>query len=484
MNRLETQLRYPIVLLSIALLATGCARNPATGGLELMLVSEAQEIEMGRQADPAIVAQFGLLDDQGLQDYVADLGAQLAARSERPQLPWTFRVVDDPIVNAFALPGGYIYMSRGILAHFNSESQLVSVLGHEIGHVTARHSAAQMSQAQLAQLGLGVGVVLLPDLADFAGLAQTGLGLLFLKFGRDDERQADALGFRYLTRIGYNPRDMPEVFAMLGRVSGASGGPGIPVWLSTHPDPGDRQQRVEAMIAQSGQDFSNATVNAREYLRRLDGLVYGENPREGYFREQLFLHPDMRFQIEFPAGWATANTKQAVMAQSPNEDAIMRLSLADGTSAVGAAQDFVSQEGVEGGRIQTTTVNGYPAAAAEFSAQSDQTALRGAVTFVEYGGAVFGLLGYSTSQGWAGYSQVVRQSMQSFNQLTDRTALTAQPMRMRIVTLDRAMTLGQFNQRYPSSIPLETLAILNQVEVGTTLPTGQLVKRVVGEPAR
>jgi predicted Zn-dependent protease len=484
MMKLNTRLRYPTALISLAILASGCARNPATGGLELMLVSEGQEIEMGRQADPSIVAQFGLLDDQGLQQYVANLGGQLAARSERPQLPWTFRVVDDPIVNAFALPGGYIYISRGILAHFNSESQLVSVLGHEIGHVTARHSAAQMSQAQLAQLGLGVGVVLLPDLADYAGFAQAGLGLLFLKFGRDDERQADALGFRYLTRIGYNPRDMPGVFAMLGRVSEASGGPGMPIWLSTHPDPGDREQRVEAMIAQSGQDFSNATVNSESYLRRLDGLVYGENPREGYFREQLFLHPDMRFQIEFPAGWATANMKRTVMAQSPNEDAIMQLTLADGSSAALAARDFVSQEGVQGGPVQTTTIGGYPAATAEFSAQSDQTALRGAVTFVEYGGSVFSLLGYSTSQGWPGYAQAVRSSMRSFEQLTDRTALAVQPMRMRIVRLDRAMTLAQFNQRYPSSIPLETLAILNQVEAGTRLPAGQMVKRIVGNPPR
>jgi predicted Zn-dependent protease len=223
-------------------LSSGCARNPATGGLELMLVSESQEIAMGQQTDPAVVAQFGLYDDPSLQQYVANLGAQLAANSERPNLPWTFRVVDDPIVNAFALPGGFIYVSRGILGHFNSESQLVSVLGHEIGHVTARHSAAQMSQQQLAQLGLGVGVVLLPDLADYAGLAQAGLGLLFLKFGRDDERQADALGFRYLTRIGYDPREMPGVFNMLGRVSEAGGGRGMPVWLSTHPDPGDREQ--------------------------------------------------------------------------------------------------------------------------------------------------------------------------------------------------------------------------------------------------
>ncbi len=449
-----------------------------------MLVSEGQEIQMGREADPSVVAQFGLYDDQALQQYVAGLGARLAANSERPQLPWTFRVVDDPIVNAFALPGGFIYVSRGILSHFNSESQLVSVLGHEIGHVTARHSASQMSRAQLAQVGLVAGVVLLPDLADYAGFAQAGLGLLFLKFGRDDERQADGLGFRYMTRVGYDPREMPGVFAMLGRVSEASGGPGIPVWLSTHPDPGDREQRVASMIAQSGQDFSGATVGSREYLQRLDGMVYGDNPREGYFRDQLFLHPDMRFQIAFPAGWATANLRQAVMAQSPNEDAIMQLTVSEATSATAAARDFVAQEGVQGGNVQATSVNGLRAATAEFTAQSDNVTLRGAVTFVEYEGNVFRLLGYSTSDGWRGYATAVRQSMGSFNRLTDQTALSTQPMRLRIVTLDRAMTLEEFNRRYPSSVPIETLAILNQVEVGERLAAGQLVKRIVGDPAR
>jgi len=228
-----------VLIMAAATAATGCVTNPATGARQLILVSERQEIQLGMDADPQISASYGLYPDSAIQQYVRTLGEELAATSERPQLPWTFRVVDDPVVNAFALPGGFIYVTRGIMAYFGSEAELASVLGHEIGHVTARHSAAQMSQAQLAQLGLGVGVVLLPELADYAGLAQAGLGLLFLKFGRDDERQADGLGFRYMTRVGYDPREMPGVFAMLGRVSEASGSPGIPVWLSTHPDPGD-----------------------------------------------------------------------------------------------------------------------------------------------------------------------------------------------------------------------------------------------------
>ncbi|HXV85129.1 MAG TPA: M48 family metallopeptidase, partial [Gemmatimonadales bacterium] len=220
-----------------------CAVNPATGERQLMLVSEGQEIAMGREADPQISGQYGLYPDTALQGYVRALGQRLTAVSERPGLPWSFRVVDDPIINAFAVPGGFLYVTRGILAHFNSEAELVAVLGHEIGHVTARHSASQMSQQQLAQVGLVAGMVLAPRFQDFAGVAQAGLGLMFLKFSRDDERQADELGLRYLVRARYDPREMPKVFAMLASVSQGEDGNRLPSWLSTHPDPVDRQQR-------------------------------------------------------------------------------------------------------------------------------------------------------------------------------------------------------------------------------------------------
>ncbi len=473
-------------LLLAANLTSGCAVNPATGQRQLMLVSEGQEIAMGQEADPAISAMFGIYDDADLQQYVARLGDSLAAISERPQLPWTFRVVDDPIVNAFALPGGFIYVSRGIMAHFNSEAQLVSVLGHEIGHVTARHSASQMSEQQLAQLGLVAGAIVVPDVAArYGGIAQQALGILFLKFSRDDERQADMLGFRYMTRVGYDPREMPGVFDMLGRVTEAGGGRGLPVWLSTHPDPGDRQQRIGALIAESGQDFIGATVGERRYLLKLHGLVYGPNPREGFFRDQLFLHPDLEFQITFPAGWQTVNQKTAVMAQSPNEDAILQLTLAEAASSPGeAAQVFVGQEGVNAGAVQTGTIGGFPSATAVFAAETEQGILRGAVTFIQYGDNIYRLLAFSTSAAWSSYQQTVANSVASFARLTDQSALSVQPVRLSIIELPQAMTIEAFNQRYPSSIPVETLAILNQVQLGTRMPRGSLVKRMVGEPAR
>jgi predicted Zn-dependent protease len=445
-----------------------------------MLVSEGQEIAMGQEYDPQIVSQFGLYDDAAMQEVVSSVGSRMAAASERPNLPWTFRVVDDPLINAFAVPGGFVYMTRGILAHFDSEAQMAAVIGHEIGHITARHSASQISRQQIAQVGLGVGVILAPQLADFAGLASAGLSVLFLKFSRDNERQADDLGFRYMTNSGYDPRGMIDVFEMLNRVSGHQEGGGIPNWLSTHPDPGDRQERITAAISAAGRDFSNAREAKREYVLRLHGMVYGENPRDGFFREALFLHPDLEFRFEFPSGWTTANQSHAVLAQSPNEDAMIQLQLSEASDALSGLQAFIAQEGVTGGQINQGLVNGLRAASADFSAQSDQTALRGRVSFIEYSGRVYQALGFSVEAQWATYQSGISRTLGSFAQLTDRSALSVQPMRISVIAADRSMTLRQFNERYPSSVPLEELAMINQAEPYTAFAEGDLVKRIVG----
>jgi predicted Zn-dependent protease len=463
--------------------AASCAVNPATGEREFMLVSEGQEIQMGMQADPSIVSQYGLYPDDDLQAYVAGIGAKLAARSERPELPWTFRVVDDPVVNAFALPGGFIYITRGILAYFGSEAELAAVMGHEIGHVTARHSAQQMTQQQLAQVGLVAGAVLVPE--EFSqlvlGVGGTGLQLMFLKFGRDDERQADDLGMRYMIRGDYDAREMPDVYAMLSRVSSSGGGERAPEWLSTHPDPENREQRM--LTALDTLPSNGVVVNRDGYLRRLDGLVYGVNPREGFFRESQFLHPDLRFRIEFPAGWKTANYKAGVVAMSPNEDALLQLTLAEGTSADGAARAFAAQEGIQGGAVDAASVNGLTAALTTFSSTTDQgTGVRGSVMFIEYGGAVYQVLGFAAADRWSGHAAVAASTQRSFTELTDPRALAVQPLRLAIVTLDRSMTLEEFNRRYPSEIGPDRVALLNGVDAGTALPRGTLIKRVVGGP--
>jgi predicted Zn-dependent protease len=468
-----------MVVLSV--FVTGCATNPATGERHINLYNEAQEIQIGRDSDQQIRASFGLYPDQQLADYVAELGSKLASKSERPNLPWTFRVLDDPTVNAFALPGGYIYVTRGILAYLNNEAELAGVMGHEIGHVNAQHSVYRMSSQQLTQLGLGVGMILSPELAKYGQLASTGLGLLFLKFSRDDETQADELGLRYMGRENYDPKEMVAVMAMLDGVSQSAGGGRIPEWLSTHPNPGNRKEHIQGLINMREDAYAGSKVNRQWYLERIDGLVFGKNPREGFFEENTFYHPDLKFRCDFPKGWETTNMKQGVVGASPPQDAIIQITLTDKHSIEAAAREFFSQEGITAGTRQTGEINGLPEVSGEFTVNTEQGALRGKVTFIDYEDIVYQLLGYSTEQSWPSYATVVNSSIRSFDELTDPKILAVQPLRLEIVTLDEPMTFKEFKRRYPSSVSSETLGLINRVKPNDRLDEGTMLKRVVGE---
>lgn len=468
-----------LALTAVGCVVFGCYVNPATGKEQFSLYSESQEVSMGRDADPQIVASMGAYQDSSVQAYVARVGRELAAVSERPGLPWTFRVIDDPVVNAFAVPGGYIYITRGIMAHLTSEAQLAGVVGHEIGHVTARHSVTQMTKQQLLQIGVGVGVMLEPKLQKYSGLIGSGMQLLFLKFSRDDEKQADDLGLRYMIRDGNDPREMDDIFAMLQRVSGGSGGGRIPEWMSTHPDPENRVGRIQRALDTMSINYSATTVGRDQYLRTIDGLMYGQNPREGFFEGTAFYHPDMAFQFLFPEGWQTYNDKQGVIAASPEQDALVQITLASGSSPQAAANGFFSQQGISAGAVQSTTINGLSAVGGDFQAATDQGTLAGNATFIAHSGLVFQILGYTALEGWSNYSSTVRSSIRSFARLSDQSKLSMQPMRLKIEAAPQAMTLNEFHRRYPSVVSLDEVALINQLEPTTRLASGQLVKRVV-----
>jgi predicted Zn-dependent protease len=469
-------LRSGAVLAVAAILA--CATNPATGKKELMLVSEGQEIALGQQEDQKAVASFGVYDDPALQDYVAQLGHSIAERAERPKLPWTFRLVDDSAVNAFALPGGFVYMTRGILAYLDSEAELAMVMGHEVGHVTARHSASQMSSQQLMSLGMGIGMIAVPELRKYGDLAQLGLGLLFLKFGRDDENEADTLGLRYSVRLDYDAAEGAQAFRVLDQLSEQSEAGRVPGWLSTHPDPGDRYRRLLATVREQGLEGGN--VRREAYLKRLDGMTFGENPREGFFRDNAFYHPDLRFRYELPRGFKGQNTKQAVWAVSPNGDAVFQLTLAEGDSPDLAAREFFGDQQIRTLDADRTTVNGLSAVVGTFDATSGQTLVRGVAGFVRLEGHVYRLIGYTGRADWSRYSRSFAQSISSFGPLRESWALDVQPRRVDVVVPRRELTLAQFMSRYPSTVPKSTIAIINQLDRGGTFKAGQQAKRVTG----
>ncbi len=448
----------------------------------LSLVSESQEIQMGQQFSQEVEASMPLVDDPELQAYVEGVGLALAAVSERPDLPWSFRVVDDPVVNAFALPGGPVYVTRGILAHFSSEAEMAAVLGHEIGHITARHSVEQISRAQLAGIGLAVGSILSRDVARYSGLASQGLQVLFLSFGRDDEHESDMLSVRYAGRVDYDVRESVTMHEKLDRIGDLSNGGGIPSWLSTHPSSEDRIERLHALV-DTIPGLADAKLGRDEYLFHIDGLVYGEDPRQGYFAESLFLHPDLRFQIRFPDGWQTANLPSVVGSQAPSQDAIVQLTLAsEGSSHDEAASAFFSQDGLSSGRVGRERINGLPATMGSFLTQTEQGVLEGIAAFLDHGGLTYRIMGYTVQGRLTNYQNAFLRFIRSFAVLTDRAALSVEPMRIELYTLQRASSIAELARRKPTPASEARLAILNGVLETERIPAGRTIKWVVGEP--
>lgn len=456
-----------------------CATNPVTGKRELSLISEAQEIQMGREASSGDVQRVGEYANGPAQALVNRIGKDMAAKSERPQLPWEFHLLDDAAVNAFAYPGGFIFVTRGLMTYLNSEAELAEVIGHEIGHVTAKHTVSAMSTQQLTQIGLVGASILSPKIAQFGDVIGASAGLLFLKFGRDDELQADALGFRYSLNLGYDVRESPKVFATLGRLSGDAGAR-IPEWQSTHPDPGNRVQRAEQRLTGvSAADLAKTKVNRDAYLRIVDGMVFGEDPRQGFFRDALFLHPSLRFQLNLPTGWKKANLPSAVIAQSADGGAQFQLVPGSGTPKDAVSQ-FVGQEGITVRQRGTLNINGIPAELADFEATTEQGTLRGTVASLTFRNVTYMMMGIAAAQAPAQYLTEISSTIRSFREVTDPAVLNVQPARVQLVTLPEAMTGQTFMQRYPSTVDANQVYIANGIEAGTNLPKGMLMKRVVG----
>jgi predicted Zn-dependent protease len=271
------------------------------------------------------------------------------------------------------------------------------------------------------------------------------------------------------------------VFRTLGRVSTASGADRIPAWLSTHPAPEDRFERLTQEIAALPPETRKGTVGRDSYLERLNGLTFGPDPREGFFKENVFYHPQMAFQIAFPPDWETVNEKQAVGALSPRRDAVVVLMPAQGRSAEEAAQNFFSRRSdVERGAPIAPNFYGFRSRPPQDATAPQAQPVEGIVGFVEHGGGVLQLRGMARAESWSGYESVIRQSLETFGKLADRRYLAVQPRRLEIVRLPSAMSFEQFMSRYPSTVDGQTLAIANGVEAGAMLPAGRMMKRVVG----
>lgn len=467
------------------LLTLACATNPATGKREFNLMSEAQEIALGKETHPQIRQEMGIYDDTALQQYVDRVARPLAENSERPDLPWTFTVVDSPAVNAFAVPGGFIYLTRGILAHLNNEAELAGVLGHEIAHVTARHSAAQYSKATGASLGLLLGQIFVPELRPFGQAAETGLGLLFLKFSRDDELEADRLGAGYAAENGWDPRGVVTLLETLGRIGEGTDRKGVPNWLSTHPMPDDRVARVEETVQalRAARDAASLRVDRTAYLQRVDGMVYGDNPAEGIIRGDTFLHPELRFELQFPDQWPIQNAPTQVVARAPGGNAVIFLQLVQQPQGSNLEQIAAADLGNSGLRLVeggATRINGLDAFLGTFQGQMQGVGDAGLrIAWIAHDRNVYRIAGLAPAQAFGQVERAFSQSLRSFRPLQADEARDIRPNVVRISTVREGDTWQRIaNGPGRDIVPAATLAVMNGVAVAEQPRAGDRIKIV------
>jgi predicted Zn-dependent protease len=263
--------------------------------------------------------------------------------------------------------------------------------------------------------------------------------------------------------------------AMLGEVSGGEGA-GPPEWLSTHPNPANREEAIEEMALEAEVAQDPALVRREEYLPFLEGMVFGDNPREGFFEGSRFFHPDMAFQIDFPPGWQTANSKQAVQAGSAEGDAVLALTLAQGSSPSSALGEFLGQEGMQAGQPSNQSVNGIPASGADFRVSTSDGVVQGRVVFLDHQGTLLRFLGFGSADAWPTRREAVLDALRSFRVLQDRTKLEVEPARIHLVTVPRDMDLETLLEREGASERADAVRIINRLSGNPVVPAGRVLK--------
>lgn len=469
----------PVLCFSLLFLAISCAINPVTGKRELSLISEQEEIALGKQTDGEIKAQYGVYNDQALNAYVQRVGQSMTPLTHRPHLTYHFAVLDTPVVNAFAVPGGYIYVTRGILALMHSEAELAVVLGHELGHVNARHSVAKLSQLMLAQLGLGVAGAISETFAKLSGAASIGIQLLFLKFSRDDEREADSLGVEYSRKGGYNPSEMINFFESLEKMGDLSGGQSLPGFLSTHPLTSERIQNTKDMLLESDRQLK---VDTNGYLATVNNMVYGQDPRQGYVEKNVFYHPSMRFFFSFPDEWNVQNTPTQVTLATKDGSAGVILK-AEKTSE--NLKDYASKIAakIENGQYiddQSYRINGLASYHQVYDISQEQGEdIRARLSYIKKNGFIYTFLALSAQDEFNKYDRPFQSIVGSFRELRDATYLNRKPQRIRLVKANGRQNLQAIFRKVGMPEDLwPQFAIMNGMDLDSTPESGKTIKIV------
>jgi len=480
--------RLAAVLLLLLHTLAACATAPATGRSFFTAgMSQEDEAKLGAKQHKEIVKEFGgAYQDPALGRYVSSLGTLLARTSELPDLKFTFTVLDSPIVNAFALPGGYVYVTRGLLALAENEAEVAGVLSHEIGHVTARHAAERYGQAMAAKLataGLGILFGSGPEVQ----AANTLSALALSSWSRDQEFEADTLGVRYLTRGGFDPGAMASFLAKLqansrlqAKLQGKPGAADDFSFLQTHPRTGDR---IERAIREAGVKTVAQPITGRDiYLKQIDGLVFGESPAQGMIRGRKFLHPDLRIAFEVPKGFTLLNSPKKVAAKGPDDSVIIfDMAKRQGQSSMTGYLSAVWAEGVDLDRVETITINGLAAATGAVRVPTRQgdrdfrlVAIRGP------GEQVYRLQFVTAPKQTARLADGLKRTTYSFRRLSAAEAKRLKPYRIRLYRVRAGDTPSGIARRMPfETHQLDRFLVLNGLDEKAVLRSGQSVKVIM-----
>jgi predicted Zn-dependent protease len=484
------------VVVAFLLVGPACSMNPVTRKPEVVFVSEEQEIAAGAEGAEQVQAEMGLVEDARLVSYVEAVGQRLAAHSPRAGMDWRFAIVDLDPPNAFALPGGWVYVSRGVLQLANSEDELANVIAHELVHVAARHHAQRHARATglgiLALPGLLAGALIPGVVGDLvsAPFAVAGVGLI-ARYSRDQEREADRVGQQIAAQAGYDPSALGSFLDSLTKdmaLRAADDEQRAPSWLDSHPSPGGRAADAAKQARSLAFSREPPIAGGREgFLRRIEGVLVGENPAEGIFEGQRFVHPDLGLTLVFPEGWTVLNTRSAVGALSEARDAQVVLQHAGhGDDPREAASLFFEEASksmrVDVARLDSLQVNGLAAVRGQAVAGGGGKTVSLDLAWISLDGSIYQIAGAVAKAYTDRHRTTFGEVIGSFRRLSPAERSRIQELRLRLREARAGDTPDSFGRRTGSAWTPEQTAVFNALPLGARLPEARLLKVALRQP--
>jgi len=473
-----------------AIFIYGCAINPVTGNREIVFMSLEDEKQLGAENARQVAEQMGLLDDPELVSYIQSIGERLAKKSPYQDVTYQFQIADLEEPNAFALPGGYVYVSRGLLVLINSEDELAGVIGHEIGHVAARHSVQRLTRAAPIGLLTGITSAAVGMVSPFLANTVSGTGsllnsVILAPYSREQENDADAIGQLLAAESGWQADGITRFLNTLERETVRLGKEEeVFSFLATHPFTPERVKAtelraVELNASKSPGPKTNLLVkDHKALLDKLNGLIVGTDAAQGIFVEQMFLQPIINIGLTFPTGWQTTNQSQYVAGVSKQQDAFLLLQLqGEGNDPVKAAYDFLNEARLGNQTVNKLTIGGFPASQTDINSYRQESI----VTLIAFDNQIFRLTSVNKNPA-ANYRPAIAQSIASFHQLTAKEKAEIHQQRLRIIPAKSGEGLPALLKRAGSDWDEESCAIANNLQSGVSLNKGQLIKVVISEP--